>query len=237
MISLPPSKKRIVPFLNTMFCRTRSCPFFFFKHAGSQNKWLLCKLTRLQNILFWGLFLHLWETCCCLHFCLMGTRRGHKFAVKKWKIRFQGGFSCAPHRGFISPWIPAWFSCLSFQKLHPCMCVCVDALRTCLCLSRTLSCVCAWVFLFQSLLDEPNPNSPANNVAAKMYQENRREYEKKVKVVVEDSWVYFGEVSSDWGQWWSWVQFSWSLYRIRAPSTAVITPSFCRRNVISLWQS
>ena len=54
--------------------------------------------------------------------------------------------------------------------------------------------------LFQSLLDEPNPNSPANNLAAKLYQENRREYEKKVKVVVEESWVYCGEMpsESDW---------------------------------------
>jgi len=51
--------------------------------------------------------------------------------------------------------------------------------------------------LFQSLLDEPNPNSPANNLAAKLYQENRREYEKKVKVVVEESWVYLGETPSD----------------------------------------
>lgn len=51
--------------------------------------------------------------------------------------------------------------------------------------------------LFQSLLDEPNPNSPANNLAAKLYQENRREYEKKVKVVVEESWVYCGEMPSE----------------------------------------
>jgi len=42
---------------------------------------------------------------------------------------------------------------------------------------------------FQSLLDEPNPNSPANNVAAQLYQENRREYEMKVKVIVEESWI------------------------------------------------
>lgn len=40
----------------------------------------------------------------------------------------------------------------------------------------------------QSLLDEPNPNSPANNVAAQLYQENRREYEKHVRVIVEESW-------------------------------------------------
>jgi ubiquitin-conjugating enzyme E2 A len=45
---------------------------------------------------------------------------------------------------------------------------------------------------FQSLLDEPNPNSPANNMAAQLYQENRREYEKKVKVIVEESWIHTG---------------------------------------------
>jgi ubiquitin-protein ligase len=43
--------------------------------------------------------------------------------------------------------------------------------------------------LFQSLLDEPNPNSPANNQAAQLYQDNRREYEKKVRAIVEDSWI------------------------------------------------
>ncbi len=42
---------------------------------------------------------------------------------------------------------------------------------------------------FQSLLDEPNPNSPANSLAAQLYQENRREYEKKVNAIVEQSWL------------------------------------------------
>ena len=43
-------------------------------------------------------------------------------------------------------------------------------------------------FFFQSLLDEPNPNSPANSLAAQLYQENKREYEKKVQAIVEQSW-------------------------------------------------
>lgn len=47
----------------------------------------------------------------------------------------------------------------------------------------------AILLYFQSLLDEPNPNSPANNVAAQLYQNNRREYEKRVRVVVVDSWI------------------------------------------------
>lgn len=42
---------------------------------------------------------------------------------------------------------------------------------------------------YQSLLDEPNPNSPANSQAAQLYQENRREYEKKVLAIVEESWM------------------------------------------------
>ncbi|OPJ88192.1 ubiquitin-conjugating enzyme E2 B isoform A [Patagioenas fasciata monilis] len=37
----------------------------------------------------------------------------------------------------------------------------------------------------QSLLDEPNPNSPANSQAAQLYQENKREYEKRVSAIVE----------------------------------------------------
>uniref|UniRef100_A0A8C2E390 Ubiquitin conjugating enzyme E2 B n=1 Tax=Cyprinus carpio TaxID=7962 RepID=A0A8C2E390_CYPCA len=41
----------------------------------------------------------------------------------------------------------------------------------------------------QSLLDEPNPNSPANSQAAQLYQENKREYEKRVSVIVEQSWL------------------------------------------------
>jgi len=40
----------------------------------------------------------------------------------------------------------------------------------------------------QSLLDEPNPNSPANNCAALLYTDNRREYEKKILKIVEQSW-------------------------------------------------
>ncbi|XP_051938386.1 ubiquitin conjugating enzyme E2 A, like isoform X2 [Hippocampus zosterae] len=40
----------------------------------------------------------------------------------------------------------------------------------------------------QSLLNEPNPNSPANSLAAQLYQENKREYEKKVSAIVEQSW-------------------------------------------------
>ncbi len=46
-----------------------------------------------------------------------------------------------------------------------------------------------FVWLFQSLLDEPNPNSPANSQAAQLYQENKREYEKRVSAIVEQSWV------------------------------------------------
>ncbi len=40
----------------------------------------------------------------------------------------------------------------------------------------------------QSLLTDPNPNSPANVEAAKLYTENRREYDRKVIEVVENSW-------------------------------------------------
>ncbi len=41
----------------------------------------------------------------------------------------------------------------------------------------------------QSLLNDPNPNSPANGEAAKLFQENRREYNKKVKECAESTWA------------------------------------------------
>jgi ubiquitin-conjugating enzyme E2 A len=49
----------------------------------------------------------------------------------------------------------------------------------------------------QSLLDEPNPNSPANSVAAQLYQENRREYEKRVAAIVEQSWQSYSTEEGD----------------------------------------
>jgi ubiquitin-conjugating enzyme E2 A len=41
--------------------------------------------------------------------------------------------------------------------------------------------------LKQSLLCDPNPNSPANAEAAQLYAENRREYNRRVVQSVEDS--------------------------------------------------
>jgi ubiquitin-conjugating enzyme E2 A len=38
------------------------------------------------------------------------------------------------------------------------------------------------------LLTDPNPNSPANAEAARLYESNRREYNRRVKEVVEQSW-------------------------------------------------
>ncbi|KAJ1985748.1 Ubiquitin-conjugating enzyme E2 2 [Dimargaris cristalligena] len=41
----------------------------------------------------------------------------------------------------------------------------------------------------QSLLHDPNPNSPANSEAAQLYRENRKEYLRRVAETVEESWV------------------------------------------------
>ncbi|KAF2532257.1 hypothetical protein F2Q70_00031724 [Brassica cretica] len=40
-----------------------------------------------------------------------------------------------------------------------------------------------------SLLCDPNPNSPANSEAARMFSENKREYNRRVREVVEQSWT------------------------------------------------
>jgi len=57
--------------------------------------------------------------------------------------------------------------------------------------------VAAVLTSIQSLLDEPNPNSPANSLAAQLYTENRREYEKRVQAIVELSWMSFKEDDED----------------------------------------
>lgn len=49
----------------------------------------------------------------------------------------------------------------------------------------------------QSLLTDPNPNSPANVEAAKLYQENRREYDRKVMEFVENSWQDDVDIDDD----------------------------------------
>jgi len=45
------------------------------------------------------------------------------------------------------------------------------------------------VLLLQSLLCDPNPNSPANSEAARMFSENKREYNRRVREIVEQSWT------------------------------------------------
>ena len=39
-----------------------------------------------------------------------------------------------------------------------------------------------------SLLNDPNTSSPANVEASNLYKDNRREYTKRVREVVERSW-------------------------------------------------
>ena len=49
--------------------------------------------------------------------------------------------------------------------------------------------VAAILASIQSLLCDPNPNSPANSEAARLFTENRREYNRRVRECVEQSWV------------------------------------------------
>lgn len=49
----------------------------------------------------------------------------------------------------------------------------------------------------QSLLSDPNPNSPANSEAAQLFQSNKREYTRRVKECVEKSWHTAGGDDDD----------------------------------------
>ena len=41
----------------------------------------------------------------------------------------------------------------------------------------------------QSLLSDPNPASPANAEASQLFDKDRREYNRRVKEIVENSWL------------------------------------------------
>jgi len=47
--------------------------------------------------------------------------------------------------------------------------------------------VAAVLTSIQSLLSDPNPNSPANSEASKLYCEDRREYNRRVLAAVQAS--------------------------------------------------
>ncbi|XP_073273636.1 ubiquitin-conjugating enzyme E2 2-like [Primulina huaijiensis] len=49
--------------------------------------------------------------------------------------------------------------------------------------------VAAILTSIQSLLCDPNPNSPANSESARLFSENKREYNRKVREIVEQSWT------------------------------------------------
>lgn len=62
--------------------------------------------------------------------------------------------------------------------------------------------VAAILTSIQSLLHDPNPNSPANAEAAQLYRENMKEYVRRVKGTVEESWLdpeEKGEIGSEGG--------------------------------------
>ena len=44
----------------------------------------------------------------------------------------------------------------------------------------------------QSLLSDPNPDSPANSAASKLYEEDKQSYRLRVRECVENSWIYKG---------------------------------------------
>ncbi|KAI4343847.1 hypothetical protein L6164_011148 [Bauhinia variegata] len=49
--------------------------------------------------------------------------------------------------------------------------------------------VAAILTSIQSLLCDPNPNSPANSEAARLFSENKRDYNRRVREIVEQSWT------------------------------------------------
>jgi len=63
--------------------------------------------------------------------------------------------------------------------------ICLDILQNLWSPSYDISAILTSI---QSLLTDPNPNSPANSEAAKLWSENRQEYNRRVGQIVEESW-------------------------------------------------
>jgi len=63
--------------------------------------------------------------------------------------------------------------------------ICIDILQN---LWSPIYDVAAILTSIQSLLTDPNPASPANGEAARLYTDNKREYARRVREVVEESW-------------------------------------------------
>ena len=51
----------------------------------------------------------------------------------------------------------------------------------------------------QSLLSDPNPASPANAEASGLFERDRREYHRRVRAIVEQSWMDEGELPPEEG--------------------------------------
>lgn len=82
----------------------------------------------------------------------------------------------------LKAWIELWLFCIS-----P-----LIKIKILLKKKKTVGCLfCEWLtlLLLQSLLCDPNPNSPANSEAARMFSENKREYNRRVREIVEQSWT------------------------------------------------
>ncbi|XBH73187.1 hypothetical protein VPH35_100328 [Triticum aestivum] len=98
------------------------------------------------------------------------------------------GISGAPHDNNITLWNAVIFGPddTPWDGVYADGSICLDILQN---QWSPIYDVAAILTSIQSLLCDPNPNSPANSEAARMYSENKREYNRKVREVVEQSWT------------------------------------------------
>ncbi|RLN94237.1 hypothetical protein BBJ28_00007764 [Nothophytophthora sp. Chile5] len=92
------------------------------------------------------------------------------------------GVSGAPMDNNIMLWQAVIFG---YVLLHFALYICLDILQN---QWSPIYDISAILTSIQSLLCDPNPNSPANSEAARLFQENRREYNRRVREIVEQSW-------------------------------------------------
>jgi len=78
-----------------------------------------------------------------------------------------------------------WVSTMFHPNIYANGSICLDILQN---KWSPIYDVSAVLTSIQSLLGDPNPASPANAEAARLFVENKREYSKRVQQCVEKSW-------------------------------------------------
>ena len=126
----------------------------------------------------------IWEVCLIHSFARLTFVQGGTFQLE---VTFSEEFPTKPpHVKFLNP--------MFHPNIYANGELCLDILQN---QWSPIYDIAAILTSIQSLLCDPNPNSPANSEAARLWNENRREYNRRVVQCVEESWSLAESLTRD----------------------------------------